>query len=234
MPVPTDCYLPSPADPSSASAGDYTCGSALPMTPDVSAEMTGRWRFLAGLGEDMVGYMFPPSNFVGSQGETLEAPWSSYELTTGGGQDRFGYGHADDSESIGPYAGLAVTDALSSLLKRDGRGSEVLPGLFADAAGWLCDSPFATTGGSWVGGCPNFAGAVGVRVVEPGGRRRVVDVGSGRGEASAWATYFGTPDTGTAGTGYRYSTATRGVIVDRRALLIDVVAGARELQSSGG
>jgi hypothetical protein len=238
MPFPTDCYLPGPTDPSSASAGDYTCGSDLPMTPDVSAEMTEPWRFLAGLGEDMVGYMFPPSNFVGSQGETAEAPWSTYELSTGGGDDRFGYPHADDAESVGPSAGLAVTEALSSLLARDGRGTRVLPGLFFDSAGRLCDSPFPTAGGSWVAGCPDFSGAIGVRVVEPGGGVRNILVGRGRGrgrgEASAWATYLGTPDGGTAGTAYRYSTATRGVIVGGRALLLDVVAGARELGLPGG
>ena len=220
MPFPTDCYQP---------PSDYTCGSPLPMTPDIAAQMTEPFRFLAGLGEDMIGYLFPPSNFVGSQGETLETPWATYEETAGTGHDRFGYGHADDSESVGPHAGLAVTQALSDLLAADGRGATVLPGMFVDPAGRLCDSPFAGSPGSWVTGCGGFAGAVGVEVIDPGGSRRTIDVGTAPGDASGWATYLATPDSGTAGTPLAYSTDTRGVIVDGQPLLIDVVAGAARL-----
>jgi hypothetical protein len=199
--------------------------------------MTTPYRFLAGLGQDMIGYLFPPGDFVGSQGETLETPWSVYENTSGTGNDRFGYGHADDSESVGPYAGLAVTDALAALLAQDGKGIQVVPGLFVDAGGHLCDSPFPTpapedtggSAGSWVTGCTSFTGAVGVRVVAPGGTPRTIDVGTGAGDARGWATYLATVDTGTAGTSYPFSTATRGVIVDGQPMLIDVIAGARAL-----
>lgn len=222
MPFPTSCYEP---------PSDYTCGTPQPMTDDVAAEMTQPFRFLAGLGEDMIGYLFPPSNFVGSQGETVEPPWSTYEETSGTGNDRFGYGHADDSESVGPHAGLAVTQALSALLSSDGTGTAVLPGMFVDAGGRLCDSPFPASVGSWVTGCSGFTGAVGVEVVEPGGSKMQIDVGTGSGGASGWATYLATPDAGTAGTSYGYSTATRGVIVGGRALLIDVVSGAAAIGS---
>ena len=221
MPFPTDCYEP---------PSDYSCGSPLPMTPDTAAEMTAPFRFLAGLGEDMIGYLFPPSNFVGSQGETVETPWSTYEETSNTGGDRFGYGHADDAESVGPHAGPAVTQALSGLLASDGQGTTVLPGLFVDPAGRLCDSPFPTAG-SWVAGCSGFSGAVGVEVIETNGSKAVIDVGSAPGDAGAWATYLATPDAGTAGTSFGYSTSTRGVIVDGRPLLVDVVAGADQLQA---
>ncbi|MGI8493142.1 MAG: hypothetical protein ACR2KC_06670, partial [Acidimicrobiales bacterium] len=107
MPFPTDCYTPSLAAPAKAAAGNYTCGRPLAMTPDISAEMTTKFRFLAGLGEDMIGYLFPPGNFVGSQGETIEAPWALYENTVSSGHDRFGYPHSDDAESVGPHAGAA-------------------------------------------------------------------------------------------------------------------------------
>ena len=223
MPFPTDCYQP---------PSDYSCGSPLPMTDNVAAEMTTPFRFLAGLGEDMIGYLFPPSNFVGTQGETVETPWSTYEVASGTGNDRFGYGHADDPESVGPHAGLAVTQALSGLLASDsagGQGTHVLPGMFVDAAGRLCDSPFPASAGSWVTGCSGFTGAVGVEVIEPGGTKAVIDVGTAPGEAPGWATYLATPDSGTAGTAYGYSTATRGVITGGNPLLLDVVAGARAL-----
>lgn len=238
MPLPTDCYLPSPTAPTDAASGNYWCGTPLPMTPDVSAEMTTPFRFLAGLGQDMIGYLFPPGNFVGTQGETLETPWSLYEETVTSGNDRFGYGHADDPESVGPNAGLAVTQALRGLLAQDGTGSTVVPGLFVDAAGRLCDSPFpasapedtgGASGGSWVTGCRGFTGAVGVRVVEPDGTRGDILVGTAAGDSSGWATYLATSDTGTAGTAYPYSTATRGVVVGGQALLVDVLDGARAL-----
>lgn len=222
MPFPTDCYEP---------PSDYTCGSPLPMTPDIAAEMTGKFRFLAGLGEDMIGYLFPPSNFVGSQGETLEPPWSTYEETSSTGNDRFGYGHADDSESVGPHAGLAVTQALSALLASDGKATTVLPGLFIDSAGSLCDSPFPATAGSWVTGCAGFTGAVGVEVVRADGAKSVIHVGSAPGDASGWATYLATPDSGTPGTSYGYSTATRGVMIGGQPLVIDVVSGAAAIGS---
>lgn len=240
MPFPTDCYQPSTADPTNPASANYFCGSELPMTAMVSAQMTEPFRFLAGLGEDMVGYMFPPGNFVGTEGETFEQPYALYEDTTTAGMngvDRFGHGHPDDSESVGPNVGLTVTGALSTLLSQDGTGDAVVPGLFVDAAGHRCDSPFPAdavssgdAAGSWVTGCTDFAGAVGV-VVDHGGSVTTIPVGTGG--ASAWATYLGTTDAGTPATNespaYPYSTATRGVIVDGAPLLIDVFAGADDL-----
>lgn len=219
MPFPTDCYLP---------PSDFTCGQSLPETSDVAAQMTEPHRFLAGLGEDMIGYIFPPSNFVGSQGEVLAPPWSVYEETSGTGHDRFGYGHADDSESVGPHAGLEVTEALSELLARDGSGDTVRPGMFVDPAGHLCDSPFASSG-SWITGCSGFSGAVGIEVVQPNGQREKILVGGSPGQASGWATYLGNADAGTEGTALAYSTTTRGVLINGHPLLIDVTTGAEEL-----
>ncbi len=240
MPFPTNCYEPSPTAPSNPAEADYTCGTELPDTPMVSAEMTTHFRFLAGLGEDMIGYLFPPGNFVGSIAETLESPWNLYEDTTSAGQngvDRFGYGHPDDSESVGPYVGLSVTDALAQLLSADGTGNTVVPGLFVDSSGHRCDSPFPAdavasgdAAGSWVTGCTGFTGAVGIEV-ERGGQVTTIAVGSSG--ASGWATYFGMPDGGTPATSgspaYPYSTATRGVIVDGMPLLIDAYTGADDL-----
>jgi len=120
--------------------------------------MTRPCRFLVGLGEDMVGYMSPPGNFVGSEGEVNSEPWKAYEDTKRTGHDRFGNGHADDAESVGPRAGLTVTNSLQQLLEQDGRGSNVQPGLYIDAQGHLSISPFANG---------SFIGAVGVEAVAP-------------------------------------------------------------------
>ena len=211
MPFPNNCYEPT--------TENYNCGTPLPMTPFTSAEMTGRYRFLVGLGEDMIGYMFPPGNFVGSEGEATKEPWVTYENQKKGGPDRFGYGHSDDSESVGPYAGLAVTDTLQELLKRDGPGLQVDPGLFVDAAGHLSDTPFASG---------SFTGAVGVEVLFPGEKtpRKLI---VGKHGVRRWATFDGLADPGTAGTTLAYSVRTRGVFVGKQPLLIDVFAGATRL-----
>jgi hypothetical protein len=211
MPFPTDCYNPL--------TNDYSCGAPLPMTPWTSAQMTEPYRFEVGLGEDMIGYLFPPGNFVGGdQTETQEQPWFTYQVAKGGtDHDRFGHGHSDDSESAGPYAGLAVTQALSALLAEDGHGDHVLPGMFVDAGGARSDSAFAGSG---------FGGAVGV-VVATGGGTRTYLVGR---DATGWATFDGGADPGTGGTALAYSVSTAGVILpDGTALLVDVYQGAQQL-----
>jgi hypothetical protein len=210
MPFPTNCYEPS--------SENFYCGTPLPTTPFISAEMTKPYRFLVGLGEDMIGYMMPPGGFVGGEGTVASEPWASYEETNkNGGHDRFGYGHSDDTESVGPYAGLSVTTALQQLLQADGRGSRVLPGMFLDAAGHLSDSPFAGEG---------FTGAVGVEVLPAGAKApRKLLLGN---QASSWATFDALPDPGTAGTSLGYSVRTGGVILSTgQPLLIDVFAGAQ-------
>jgi hypothetical protein len=212
MPFPTDCFNPA--------TNDYYCGNPLPMTPWISAKMTRPYRFLVGLGEDMIGYLFPPGNFVGAQGETNEQPWATYEDTAqNGGRDRFGQGHADDAESAGPHAGLSVVNALSGLIGQQGAGSTVLPGLYVDAGGHLSDGPFA--GGS-------FTGAVGVETVKPDGTVQKLLVGH---QAKGWVTFDAMPDPGTGGTSLPYSVRTAGVtLANGKSLLIDVFAGANQLK----
>jgi len=167
----------------------------------------------------MIGYMFPPGNFVGSQGDVDQEPWLAYESSSpNGDHDRFGHGHADDAESAGPHAGLAVTNALQQMLASNGPGSEVVPGLFIDRAGHLSDSPFAAGA---------FSGAVGVEIAPAGASPRTLLLGR---EASAWATSDALRDPGTAGTSLRYSVRTGGVILKSgRPLLVDVFAGAQAL-----
>jgi hypothetical protein len=212
MPFPTNCYEPN--------TESFTCGTPLPMTPWTSAQMTRRYRFLVGLGEDMIGYMFPPGNFVGGKGEVSTQPWVTYENTSKNeGHDRFGHGHADDAESVGPYSGLDVTDTLQQLLSADGRGSETVPGLYVDATGHLSDSPFASEG---------FSGAIGVEILRAKAKKpQQLLIGT---NASGWAMFDGMPDPGTAGTGLAYSVSTGGVTRPTGGpLLVDVYAGARAL-----
>jgi hypothetical protein len=206
-PFPTTCYRP---------PSDYNCGSTLPMTPWLSARMTEPYKFFAGLGEDMLGYLMPPGDFVGSFPQAGAQPWLLYEAenANSGDSDRFGRHHSDDTESIGPYGALNIEQVIASMLAKDGAGLPVLPGMFVDAAGHRSASPFASAG---------FTGAVGVVTFGPGGQRTYV-VGQ---NAAGWATFDGSRDPGTAGTGLPYSVSTAGVLLPGgRPLLIDVYRGA--------
>ena len=51
--------------------------------------------------KDMIGYMFPPGNFVGDEGESNKQPWMPYEDTgANGGHDRFGYGRINAGNAV--------------------------------------------------------------------------------------------------------------------------------------
>jgi hypothetical protein len=207
-PFPTSCY-----DPVSH---DFGCGPTMAMTPWLSAAMTAPVKFFAGLGEDMIGYLMPPGNFVGSFPQATSPPWLAYEAqnATTGDTDRFGAHHSDDTESAGADAALDVERVVQAMLAHDGPGTAVEPGLFVDAAGHLSDSPFAAG---------PFAGAVGVVVVGAGGRHTLL---VGR-DATGWATFDGGADPGTGGTSLRYSVSTAGVMLaSGRPLLIDVYRGS--------
>ena len=59
-----------------------------------------QYRFLVGLSNDMVGYIFPEGNGVGVPGEHVQQNPTGMNDT-----DRFGCGHSDDSESASSNAG---------------------------------------------------------------------------------------------------------------------------------
>jgi hypothetical protein len=75
----------------------------------VMAALSGRWRFIEGLGEDMVGYIFPRSNAV-------DVPTPAHFANDPGDVDRFGCGHSDDGEAAAEAAGDLLNDAVLSLL----------------------------------------------------------------------------------------------------------------------
>jgi hypothetical protein len=99
---------------------------APPMPPLLMPHMHTPYRFVDGLAEDMIGYIFPAGNAVGIP--TTSNPNPS-------GTDRFGCGHSDDSEAVSANAANVVGSALVALLDRHGgrpervvRGRYVLPG----------------------------------------------------------------------------------------------------------
>ncbi|MHB8593948.1 MAG: hypothetical protein ACYDB3_06380, partial [Acidimicrobiales bacterium] len=86
-----------------------------PMTPDLFAYMHTPYRFFDGLGEDMVGYIFPAGDAVGIPGQ--HSINNDFGFTD---KDQFGCGHSDDSESTGAKAGEIIGNALVKLLDANG------------------------------------------------------------------------------------------------------------------
>lgn len=83
------------------------CASGNPyaLPPWLMPHMHTTYRFIDGLAEDMIGYIFPCGNGVGVPGEY---PVSNPAADS---TDRFGCGHSDDSESASSSTGGIVGDA---------------------------------------------------------------------------------------------------------------------------
>ena len=86
-----------------------------PLPPWLLPHMHTPFRFIDGLGEDMLGYIFPAGNAVGIPTASNLDPSSD---------DRFGCHHSDDSESTSADAGNIVGVALVRLLDRRGGSPE--------------------------------------------------------------------------------------------------------------
>lgn len=95
-----------------------------PISDFVTAHMTGKFRFIEGLGEDMIGYLFPKANAVGVPGERPLEPMAAIQhqdaTAAVPNTDRFGCSHSDDSEAASGDAGDIVSAALVDIL--DGFG----------------------------------------------------------------------------------------------------------------
>ncbi|HUO73443.1 MAG TPA: hypothetical protein VMU39_21920 [Solirubrobacteraceae bacterium] len=97
-----------------------------PLPPWLMPHMHTPFRFIDGLAEDMLGYLFPSGNAVGIPSATNLGPSDT---------DRFGCGHSDDSEATSATAADTIGAALVRLLDAHGgagetvvRGRYVLPG----------------------------------------------------------------------------------------------------------
>jgi hypothetical protein len=85
--------------------------------------MSTRYRFINGLGEDMVGYIFPRGNGVGVPGEN----GNSLDPDD---TDRFGCGHSDDSEAASSQTGNIAARAIIELLDQHGQRQRVVSGRY--------------------------------------------------------------------------------------------------------
>jgi hypothetical protein len=94
-----------------------------PLPPWLPPHMHAPFRFIDGLAEDMIGYIFPSGNAVGIPTTANLNPSDT---------DRFGCGHSDDSEAVSPRSADLVGGALLGLLpgagERTVRGRYLLPG----------------------------------------------------------------------------------------------------------
>ena len=121
--------------------------------PWIMAELSAPYRFVEGLGEDMVGYLFPKSNAVGVPA-TLDGADD---------RDRFGCGHSDDGEaSAKDGGGLAATQLATLLPATDDR---ISTGRYVWADGTRHRSPLGEGGQACTGPANTFVpgpGASGV------------------------------------------------------------------------
>jgi len=93
------------------------------------------WRFINGLGDDMLGYIFPKGNGVGVPGEDPNNP-------TADSGDRFGCGHSDDSEAASSDVGNIAGAAIAKLLDAGGKKPEtILLGRYVMPDGTLSRDP---------------------------------------------------------------------------------------------
>jgi hypothetical protein len=115
--------MPCPDPNSSGDCGGpalptVTCahGNPYPLPPWLIPHMHTPYRFIDGLAEDMVGYIFPCGNGIGVPGE--------YPVTnpSGDATDRFGCGHSDDSESASSDASDVLGTAAAAVLDHLSQG----------------------------------------------------------------------------------------------------------------
>jgi hypothetical protein len=88
------------------------------LPPWLIPHMHTRYRFVDGLGEDMLGYIFPSGNGVGVPGERDPSDIDPSE------DDRFGCHHSDDGEAASSQTGNIVGSALVKLLDAGGTKPE--------------------------------------------------------------------------------------------------------------
>jgi hypothetical protein len=173
--------------------------------PWIMARMNTRWRFIVGLGDDMIGYIFPRTNAVAIP--TLD------DLNPSD-TDRFGCGHSDDGEAAAAGAGDLVADELASIMP-PGQDTQV-QGRYVWLDGTLHRSPLGDGGQACTGDGHTFVPA-------PGGTAVGVMLGSQRirvdGHRWRWMDATGQPQSAP-------SSMTRGVVdTSGRRYWVDVFAG---------
>jgi len=95
--------------------------AALP--PWLIPHMHTPFRFIDGLAEDMIGYIFPAGNAVGIPSTNNPA---ALNITAGGPADQWNCAHSDDSEAASSQSANLIGDALVPILDRHGGAPETI------------------------------------------------------------------------------------------------------------
>jgi hypothetical protein len=158
------------------------------MPPWPVPHMNAPYRFFDGLGEDMIGYIFPRGNGVGVPGEDASNPMPS-------GDDRFGCHHSDDSEAASSQAADTLAPPLIGLLDKHGSAESVVTGRYVLPDGTVSRDPL---------GGPELKCTGAATTFHANGPAVAVDL-AGRGivHPAAWMSLSGrpqaTPDRNTRG-----------------------------------
>jgi hypothetical protein len=141
--------------------------------------MHTQFRFIDGLGEDMIGYIFPPANGVGVPGEhgTNAADYSK--------DDRFGCHHSDDDEAASSDTSMVAGDALVKLLDAGGSKPErIVKGRYVLPDGTASRDPL---------GGPELKCAMD-KTFHPNGPAKAVELEGGAfAHPAAWMSLHGRP-----------------------------------------
>jgi hypothetical protein len=144
-----------------------------PLPPWPMPYMHTPYRFVDGLAEDMVGYIFPVGNGVGVPGED----------PGGNDTDRFGCGHSDDSEAASSHTSDIAGQALVGILqKKFGTPEKVVQGRYVLPDGTLSRDPL---------GGPEIKCDVDTTFVYAGRAQRVWIPGRGKIKPAAWMSLDG-------------------------------------------
>jgi hypothetical protein len=139
------------------------------------------FRFIDGLAEDMIGYIFPQGNAVG-------IPSTSNPQAINGGPDRFGCGHSDDSESASGSAADLLGQKLVPLLDQHGGAPEtIVTGRYLFPDGIQSRNPLGT---------PDSLQCTQNTVFKPDGPAVAVELSGGQiVHPLAWMSLSGLPQT---------------------------------------
>jgi hypothetical protein len=152
------------------------------MPPWVLPHLHAPYRFVDGLAEDMIGYIFPRGNGVGVPGE--------YPVTNpqADSTDRFGCGHSDDSESATSQAADLLGGALVGLLDaHEGHPENVVNGRYILPDGVRSRDPL---------GVPESLECTGATTFRPDGPATAVWLSGGQVVVPvAWMSLSGRPQT---------------------------------------
>jgi hypothetical protein len=153
--------------------------SSDPLPPWLIPHMHAPFRFIDGLGEDMIGYIFPRGNAVGVPSTTNLNPSDT---------DRFGCGHSDDSEAASVQSADLIGAALVPLLdRRGGPPEKVVTGRYVLGDGTRSRDPL---------GGPELKCSTQSTFVRAGEAARAVELPSGRiVRPRVWMSLSGLPQT---------------------------------------